>query len=74
MDGRDIERFERDGYVALRGAVAPEVIAGCREAIWEALAAQGVTRDRGAWDRPVVWVACPEGGPFEAGRRDRDER
>ncbi|WP_246159219.1 phytanoyl-CoA dioxygenase family protein [Catellatospora sichuanensis] len=66
MDGREVEQFERDGYVAVRGAVAPDVVAACRDAIWEALARQGVTRDPGTWNRPVVRVPCPEGGPFEA--------
>ncbi|BCJ75983.1 phytanoyl-CoA dioxygenase [Catellatospora sp. IY07-71] len=66
MDSRDIERFERDGYVAMRGAMAADVAAACRDAIWAALAEQGVTRDRVTWTRPVVRVACPEGGPFEA--------
>ncbi len=66
VDGREVEQFERDGYVAVRGAVAPDVVAACRDAIWEALARQGVTRDPGTWNRPVVRVPCPEGGPFEA--------
>ena len=65
MDGRDIEQFVRDGYVAVRGAVDPDVVAACREAIWEALASGGVSCDRTTWTRPVVHVPCPEGGPFE---------
>ncbi len=66
MDGRDIEQFTRDGYVAVRGAVEPEVAAACREAVWAALGSRGVTRDPATWTRPVVRVTCPEGGPFEA--------
>ena len=66
MDSGEIERFERDGYVAVRGAVSDDVAAACREMIWEALGRQGVGRDRSAWTRPVVRVPCPEGGPFEA--------
>jgi hypothetical protein len=66
VDSREIEQFERDGYVAVRGAFAPEVAAACRGLIWDALGAQGVTRDPATWTRPVVRVACPEGGPFEA--------
>jgi hypothetical protein len=66
VDSREIEQFERDGYVVVRGAVDPDVTAACREGIWEALAWQGVTRDRATWTRPVVRVSCPEGGPFEA--------
>ena len=66
VDSREIEQFERDGYLAVRGAVDPDVAAACREAIWTALAWQGVSRDRATWTRPVVRVRCPEGGPFEA--------
>jgi hypothetical protein len=62
----EIEQFERDGYVAVRGAFDLDVAAACRDAIWEALAAQGVGREQATWTRPVVRVACPEGGPFEA--------
>jgi hypothetical protein len=65
VDEREIEQFERDGYVAVRGAFDAEVAAACREAIWESLAARGVSPDRATWTRPVVRVPCPEGGPFE---------
>jgi hypothetical protein len=61
----DIEQFERDGYVAVRGAFAPEVAAACREILWGELEEQGVTRDPATWTRPMVRVGCPEGGPFE---------
>jgi hypothetical protein len=30
VDSREIEQFERDGYVAVRGAVDPDVAAGLR--------------------------------------------
>jgi hypothetical protein len=66
MDNGDIGQFERDGYVAVRGAFAPEVAAACREVLWDRLGAHGVTRDPATWTRPVVRVDCPEGGPFEA--------
>ena len=66
VDSRDVEQFERDGFVALRGAFDPGVAAECRESIWNALATQGVSRDPATWTRPVPRVACPEGGPFEA--------
>src|SRR6266508_4250910 len=55
-----------DALAAWIDAVDPDVAAVCREAIWEAIAWQGVTRDRATWTRPVVRVPCPEGGPFEA--------
>jgi hypothetical protein len=66
MEDGEIEQFERDGYVVLRGAIDADVIAACREAIWASLASQGVTRDRATWTRPVVRVPCPAGEPFEA--------
>jgi hypothetical protein len=65
MDSGDIEQFERDGYVAVRGAFAPDVAAACREVIWARLTADGVTRDPATWTRPVVRIGCPDGGPFE---------
>src|SRR4051794_7785132 len=66
VDGREIEQFERDGYLAVRGAVDPDVAAACRDAIWQALASHGVGRDRATWTHPLVRIPCPEGGPFQA--------
>jgi hypothetical protein len=34
----DVDRFIRDGYVAIRGAVDAETVAACRELIWESMA------------------------------------
>jgi hypothetical protein len=60
-----MERFRRDGFVALRGAIDPEVTAACRDEIWARLAAQGVDRrDRSTWREPLVRMWCPRGGPF----------
>jgi hypothetical protein len=67
VDGAEVEQFQRDGYVALRGAVDPSVARACREFIWEALAGHGVTLgDPRSWTRPVVRIHCPDGGPFES--------
>jgi hypothetical protein len=66
VNRREIEQFERDGYVAVRGAVAPDTAAACRDALWHALTGFGVTRDPVTWTHPVVPVPCPEGGPFVA--------
>jgi hypothetical protein len=60
----DIDRFIRDGYVAVRGAFDPDTATACRDVVWERLAEQGVTRDRATWTRPDVRIDCPEGGPF----------
>jgi hypothetical protein len=48
----DTGAFERDGFVALRGAVDPATAAACRELIWGALARRGVRRDD-----PARWPA-----------------
>ena len=65
----DLESFERDGYVALRGAVPTEVIDRCRADVATVLRTQGVdVDDPGTWTRPVVRINCPLTAPFvEAG-------
>jgi hypothetical protein len=63
----EISAFVRDGYVAVRRAVGPDIVAACREVIWDRLAARGVSAtDRSTWRDPVVRIPCPEGGPFVA--------
>lgn len=69
----EIAAFIADGYVAVRGAVPGDIVAACQEAIWCDLERrcdlekQGVRRDDpGTWTRPVVRIACPQGGPFAA--------
>ncbi|HUA30879.1 MAG TPA: phytanoyl-CoA dioxygenase [Streptosporangiaceae bacterium] len=62
----DTAGFERDGYVAVRGAFDAATAQACRDMIWDSLARQGVRRDdRTTW-RPCVQVNCPEGEPFAA--------
>lgn len=65
----EIGQFVADGYVAMRGAVPKPVAASCVDVVWAELANLGVERkDRATWTRPLVWIPCPEGGPFvEAG-------
>jgi len=60
----DIAGFERDGYVAVRGAFDTATAEACRELIWASLAAQGVSRNDPATWRPCVMVNCPDGEPF----------
>jgi hypothetical protein len=61
-----VERFVRDGFVVLRGAVAPETADTCRATIWTELAKNhGVLEhERATWTRPVIRINCPEGGSF----------
>ena len=57
----------RDGYVAVRGAFDQRTAVQCRDAIWSALAEQGISRhDRSTWQPPLVRIGCPEGEPFAA--------
>jgi hypothetical protein len=62
----DTEAFIRDGYVAIRGAVEPDLVAACQSMIWDALGEQGVHRDDPASWPTMVQVSCPEGPPFAA--------
>jgi hypothetical protein len=65
----EIGRFVADGFVAIRDAVQRHVMAACVDVVWAELGKLGVQRDnRETWTRPLVWIPCPEGGPFvEAG-------
>jgi hypothetical protein len=65
----DVERFVRDGFFAVRGAVRQGTVAACRDVLWDALRKEGVhPDDRNTWTKPVIRLDCPEGGPFaEAG-------
>jgi hypothetical protein len=65
----EIGRFVADGFVAIRHAVPRHVIAACVDVVWAELGKLGVQREnRATWTRPLVWIPCPEGGPFvEAG-------
>jgi len=63
----DVEAFVRDGYFAVRGAFDEATARACREAIWDALEGQGISRaDHATWLRPLVRIACPQGEPFAA--------
>lgn len=46
----DTDRFIRDGYLAIPGAVDAETVAACQELIWESMAKRGVRRDD-----PATW-------------------
>jgi hypothetical protein len=62
-----IDRFCQDGFVALRGAVAPNVVDACANAVDGELRRRGVDpRDRATWREPVVRFDCPSGPAFDA--------
>ena len=65
----EIGQFVADGFVAIRDAVPKHVAAACVDVVWADLGELGIEReDRATWTRPLVWIPCPEGGPFvEAG-------
>ena len=56
-----------DGFVAIRGAVAADVVWQCVRLIENELRARGVDPlDPATWTKPVVRFACPEGPAFAA--------
>ena len=65
----EIERFIVDGFVAVRSAVPPPVIARCHQELCDQLAEQGIDLDDPtSWTEPVVRFWCPESPAFaEAG-------
>jgi hypothetical protein len=70
LTARQVARFQRDGFVAVRGALPADVTAACRDVIWTRLEAQGVSRrDASTWRQPLVRLWCPEGGPFAEASR-----
>src|SRR5262245_13052150 len=61
--------FERDGLVALRGAVDPVAAQQMADVLWEALASRGIKReDRATWPSGLVSQlgAAAKSGAFEA--------
>lgn len=66
LDAEEIERFEADGVVAVRGAVPPELVAAGREALWrDVTAASGaVPDDPVTWTVPVVRLGGYSAAPF----------
>jgi hypothetical protein len=62
----DVDRFVRDGYVVIRGAVGAETVRACQELIWEPIARRGVRRDDPATWPPLVGSDDLGAGPFAA--------
>jgi Phytanoyl-CoA dioxygenase (PhyH) len=62
-----IDEFCANGFVALRGAVAPDVVRECVARIEDELRARGVDpHDSTTWTNPVVRFPCPDGPAFVA--------
>jgi hypothetical protein len=65
--GGFIDDFCVNGFLAVRGAVAPEVIHACVKVIEDELRARSVDpQDPRTWTEPVVRFWCPEGPEFAA--------
>lgn len=69
LSALEIERFVADGYVAVRGAVPPNVVKACQAELYAELRTKGVEiDDPSTWADPVVRFWCPESATFaEAG-------
>jgi hypothetical protein len=62
-----IDEFCANGFVAIRGAVAPDVVRECVARIEDELRARGVDpHDSTTWTNPVVRFPCPDGPAFVA--------
>jgi hypothetical protein len=59
--------FVRDGFLIVRGAVAPDVVRECRNVIGNELRALSVDiHDPRTWKDPVVRIPCPDTPAFAA--------
>ena len=62
-----VDNFVANGFIAIRGAVAPAIVKACVASIEDELRAGGVDpHDPHTWTRPVVRFPCPEGPAFAA--------
>lgn len=62
-----IDDFVADGFLVVRGAVAPDIVRECRNVIEDELRALGVdTHDPKTWTNPVVRINCPDTPAFTA--------
>jgi len=62
-----INDFIADGFLVVRGAVAPDVVRECRNVIEDELRALSVdTNDPSTWTNPVVRIPCPDSPAFTA--------
>src|SRR2546426_5950667 len=62
-----INDFVANGFLVERGAVAPDLVRACRNAIENELRVLSVdTHDPATWTEPVVRIPCPDGPAFAA--------
>lgn len=67
-----INDFIADGFLIVRGAVAPNVVRECRAVIANELRSLSVdTDDHSTWTHAVVRIPCPEGPAFAAAGTSR---
>src|SRR5438445_11372142 len=60
-----IDDFCAEGFLVVRGAVAPDTVRACVDVIEHELRARAVDhRDPDTWIQPVVRTPCPEGPAF----------
>ena len=60
-----IDDFSTDGFLVVRGAVAPDTVRACADVVANELRARGVDpHDPKTWSQPVVRLPCPEGPAF----------
>ncbi len=60
--GVDVRQFLDEGFLAVRGAIAPDVTAACADLLW---AETGCDReDPTTWTQPVIWVGDMAAPPF----------
>jgi hypothetical protein len=62
-----ISDFCANGFLVVRGAVAPDVVHQCVEVVEQEMRVRAVDpHDPTTWTEPVVRLPCPEGPPFAA--------
>lgn len=62
-----IDKLCADGFLVVRGAVAPDVVRMCVDVIERELRARVIDpHDPATWTEPVIRFLCPEGSAFAA--------
>jgi hypothetical protein len=65
MERTSADKFVEDGFLVIRGAIAPDTVRACVEIIENELRARGVDcADSATWTEPVVRINCPDAPAF----------